>query len=125
MKVTVYHNVALDDAGRHLGILDGYQPDHPVTPVLATELPEGDAIAVCDELYRLLNIGDDPNFGAPDPRALEYRMRGNRSLSIGDLARLDGQFHALTADGWQPLAAEPTIVRETQAHGSTPLPEAD
>src|SRR5690348_15190281 len=39
VKVTVYHNVAADDAGRHLGILDGYQPDHPVTPVFATELP--------------------------------------------------------------------------------------
>ena len=125
MKVTVYHNVALDEAGRHLGILDGYQPDHPVTPVFTAELPDTDDVTACDELYRLLNGGDDPSFGTPDPRALAYRARGNRSLSIGDLARIDGRFYACAADGWEPVTAQPSIVHETEAHGSTPLPEAD
>ena len=123
MKVTVYHNVALDGAGRHLGILDGYQAEHPVTPVFATDLPDADDITACDQLYRLLNVGEDPSLGDPDPRAVAYRQRGNRSMSIGDLVCIDGRFYACTEDGWQSFATEPTVVRQTQAHGSTPLPE--
>src|SRR5689334_19467441 len=114
MNVTVYHNVALDEAGRHLGMLDGYAPAHPVMPVFTAELPDSDDITACDQLYRLLNVGDDPDFGTPDIRALEYRMRGNRSMSVGDLARIDGRLYACAVDGWVPLTVEPTIVCQTQ-----------
>ena len=124
MKVTVYHNVALDHAGRHVGMLDGFQADHPVTPVFTAELPETADLAACDEMYRLLNIGDDPAFGTPDLRAQEYRMRGNRSLSVGDLARIEDRFYACARSGWLRLEAEPTITREARVPGTTPLRDA-
>lgn len=124
MKVTVYHNVALDHAGRHLGWLDGFRAAHPVTPVFSAEVPDGPDLDVCDEVFRLLNIGDDPSFGQPDPRAQQYRMRGNRSMSVGDLTRIDGRFYACTDDGWQRVWAEPTITREARVPGTTPLRDA-
>lgn len=123
MNAKVYHNVARDDAGRHLGILDGYQPEHPVTLVFTTDLPPSDEMAACEELYRLLNVGDDPAFGQPDPRAEAYRRRGNRSLSMGDLVSLDGRFYACAEHGWKPLDTEPTVV-QARVPGTTPLSEA-
>jgi hypothetical protein len=40
MKAKAYHNVAAEDAGRHLGLIDGYQGGHPVTLVFTTDLPQ-------------------------------------------------------------------------------------
>ncbi|HEY0697395.1 MAG TPA: hypothetical protein VGD43_06255 [Micromonospora sp.] len=41
------------------------------------------------DVYRLFNVGHDPQFGTPDPRAVVYRERGNRSLSVGDVVALN------------------------------------
>src|SRR5687768_794247 len=109
MKVRVYHNVAVDDAGRHIGLLDGYMLGHPVTLVFSTEAPACDDADACEQLYRLLNVGDYPDFGEPDPRAKAYRARGNRSLSMGDLVWLDGRFYACASSGWNRLDHTPSI----------------
>jgi hypothetical protein len=118
----VYHNVALDDGGRHLGLLDGYQRGHPVTLVFITELPHTDDLDACGQLYQLLNVGDDPAFGVPDPRAVRYRARGNRSLSVGDVASIDRRFYVCTRLGWQRLDHRPSTVHETGVPGTTPIP---
>jgi len=125
MKARVYHNVAVDEVGRHLGFLDGYQPGHPVTLVFSTELPESDDLDACEQLYRLLNVGDDPNVGEPDPRATQYRARGNRSLSVGDVASIDGRFYACACFGWHQLDHEPSTVHVTDVAGTTPTTEED
>jgi len=123
MKARVYHNVAVDDAGRHLGFLDGYQPGQPVTLVFSTELPECHDLDACEQLYRLLNVGDDPDFGEPDPRATAYRARGNRSLSMGDVACIDGRFYACASSGWDRLDHMPSIVHETGVPGTAAIPD--
>ncbi|GFJ84971.1 hypothetical protein [Phytohabitans houttuyneae] len=123
MKAEVYHNVAVDDGGRHLGLLDGYLPGHPVTLVFSTEIPECNDLDACEQLYRLLNVGHDPDFGEPDPRATQYRARGNRSLSMGDVACIDGRCYACARFGWQRLDHEPSIVHVTGIAGTTPIAE--
>jgi hypothetical protein len=121
MKVKVYHNVAVDDAGRHLGFLDGYRQGLPVTLVFTTDLPQCDDLDACEQLYQLLNVGDDPDFGTPDPSAVQYRARGNRSLSVGDVASIDGRFYACAGFGWERLDHQPSIVHETGVSGTNPI----
>lgn len=88
------HNVA-----RH-SLVDGYQPDDLLVPVFAGSVWADSERDACDVVYRLLNIGDDPNFGKPDGRAVAYRRAGNRSLSIGDAVRVNGQWFVCRAIGW-------------------------
>jgi hypothetical protein len=121
MQVAAYHNVALDPAGRHQGILDGYQIEHPVSLVFATEVSEQDHEAACDEVWRLLNVGHDPARGTVDPVAARYRQRGNRSLAVGDVIAVDGSFYACSAVGWQPMEELPAIVQRTDVRGTVPL----
>ena len=124
--VRVYHNISADGAGRHLAYLDGYQAGDPVVCVFSTEVDRqrlSSITEVTEAMYRLLNIGDDPDFGTPDPRALDYRARGNRSLSVGDLVAIDGDFHACAATGFVPVHHHPAVVVQTR-HGTTPLPDA-
>jgi hypothetical protein len=76
--VTVFHNVCRGGAP----MLTGYQPGDVLVPVETWTVrrwrdPEAAAAA-----FRLLNVGEDRVFGKPDPVAVEYRARGNRSLSF-------------------------------------------
>lgn len=48
-----------------------------------------------NKVYRLFNVGDDPAFGTPAPVALAYRARRLRSLSKGDVVKIDGDAYAL------------------------------
>jgi hypothetical protein len=119
MMVTAYHNIARDSAGRPLGLLDGYQAKHPLTAVFATELHTQDHETACAEVFRLLNIGDDPTISAPDPRAVRYRERHNRSLSVGDVVAVDNvTFYACTSAGWRRLDRVPTVVSRPDAPGT-------
>lgn len=108
LTITVWHNVAQDKHERPLGMIDGYQPGHPLTPVarFETERAGEDVLA---EVCRLYNVGDDPDFGTPDDRALAYRRRGNRSLSVGDIVQVNQQWWVCDRVGWKyinPPAAE-------------------
>lgn len=128
MQVRAYHNVERDRFGRPLGMLDGYQAardrlvlvyeaNWPVTK----EVRAGAAhLAVCEKLFTLLNVGDDPEFGEPDATAVEYRGRGNRSLSVGDVVSIDGRFYTCASIGFEPIDVDPIIVEQTM-HGTTPL----
>ena len=33
ITVTIWHNVARDQAGRHIALLDGYRPGDPLVPI--------------------------------------------------------------------------------------------
>jgi hypothetical protein len=111
--IRAYHNVAVDSVGRPLGILDGYRPEHPVALVFETDIPikvETPAEAV-EIVWMLLNVGDlvgGDDF-TPDRRAVTYRERGNRSLSVGDVVEIDGQFYAAGQMGFNSLDGAPTV----------------
>lgn len=83
------------DALHNIGIAEGihvwrYEPGHPMTIVFTTVIDPGNLEdeVLCERVFSLLNIGHHPAEAGmsaePDQRALEYRERGNRSLSVGD-----------------------------------------
>ena len=53
ITLTIWHNVALDDQGRHIAMLDGYQPGDPVVRVFAYQAdPAGrPPEQIADEAY--------------------------------------------------------------------------
>jgi hypothetical protein len=124
MQVAAYHNVALDPAGRHKGLVDGFQVEHPVSLVFATELSDQAHEAACEEVWRLLNVGHDGDHGTADPDAARYRERGNRSLSVGDVIAVDGVFYACGPNGWHDLRDVPTIVHRADVRGTVPLADS-
>lgn len=119
IHVQAFHNLASSFLGYHPGarVVRVFAADQPTT---------GDVAAVCDSVFMLLNIGDDPQYGPPDPRAVEYRARGNRSLSIGDVIALscgpdaDPDYYAISSAGFLPVQT-PNIVT-VAGHCTTPLP---
>lgn len=133
MKIDVYHNVYRErragytEADFPAGMIDGWQGHHPVTLVATLEL---DAVALstaypeeaaCEEVFRLFNVGDDPAFGEPDPRAVAYRAQRNRSLSKGDVVCLDDRFWLACASfGWERIG-RPAQITVTTLSGTTPL----
>lgn len=124
--VTVYHNNNPRDAR-----VFGYKQDHTVTEVFRYETRDSDrtATAYAEQAFELFNIGDDPTFGTPDQRAVDYRARKNRSLSVGDVVRVQGLawlpdevsdvFLACGSYGWTLINA-PTVDNQT-SHGTTPI----
>lgn len=72
VHIRAFHNI---DAG-----FLAYKPSDRVTLVFAADEPAAAPEAICEALFELLNIGDDPAFGTPDPRAVAYRERGNRTV---------------------------------------------
>ena len=122
ITVTVWHNIATDHTGRPIGMIDGYQPGHPLVPVahwsVAAGTPRADVLA---ETFAVLNIGDDPDFGTPDRRVLLYRARGNRSLSIGDVIQIGATWNAVAPVGFTTIAAEPDIRLGARRPGTRPL----
>ena len=81
-RVRVFHTNDFIDA-----CLTGYRAEHTVTEVFAYDVAaphtEAEAHALLEEAFHLFNVGDDPEFGTPDERAVAYRQRRNRSLSNG------------------------------------------
>jgi hypothetical protein len=100
---------------------DPYQPDHRVVLVYRGHVPAGTAdIDACELVFELLNIGHDADYSEPNPDAVAYRARGNRSLSVGDLVSVDGRWFSCGRFGWSLLEAEPLVVA-VRVDGSSPL----
>jgi hypothetical protein len=111
VPVRVFHNVATDSEGRAMGFF-GYEADHAVVEVFRTTASaHDDPLTVCSHIFELLNIGHDPQFGTPDPRAVAYRNCGHRSLSVGDCMAVGDQFYAVAAFGFTPIADPHIITR--------------
>lgn len=129
--VTVFHNIAGDEHGRTIAMLDGYQHGHPLVPVLQDLVglgtpTEGGVSELLEHYYHLLNVGDDPAFGGPHPLAVIYRQQGNRSLSVGDVIAIENgavvSWFAVASFGFDPLAEPPAFyARFAKQHGTTPL----
>lgn len=117
--VRVFHN----NHRARGAFLRGWLPGQTVTEVFTyTALIEGDVHDhdLAEQAFELFNIGDDPDFGTPDPRAEDYRARGNRSLSTGDVLAIDGRFHSCDSSGWRELTESPEVEQIT-VPGTTPL----
>ncbi|MFC4859254.1 hypothetical protein [Actinophytocola glycyrrhizae] len=106
---------------------DTEQPAHTVTEVFSyTALPD-DPYPV-QFAYDLCNIGDDPTFfDRPDPRAVEYRDRANRSLSVGDVVAVHDnrgergtRWYACAHAGFDLLDQGP-VIENAEQHGTTPI----
>jgi len=120
VRVRVFHNNHV-----HEKYLRGYEPGQTVTEVFVyTTAPKADTHdhdqSLATEAFELLNIGDDPQFGTPDPRAVAYRAPGNRSLSVGDVIAIDDRFYSCDSRGWRELTEQPPV-EQRAAHGTTPL----
>jgi len=117
-RVRVFHNNDVRES-----FLRGYQAGQTVTEVFAYDQPtlDTDDLGLAERAFEpLFNIGDDPSFGEPDQRAVDYRSRGNRSLSVGDVIAIDELFLSCDSSGWRELDQEPDI-QQRQQHGTTPL----
>lgn len=120
--IIVWHNIACDptDRDRRAGY-DGYQPGQPLMRVARYTVEDHDSTpspVLADQAFRLFNVGDDPEFGVPDPRAVEYRKRGNRSLSKGDVVQVDTRWWACSSRGWLPIEPPTWVVLDTRGSGS-------
>jgi hypothetical protein len=123
MRVTAWHNIATDNKGHLIGMLDGYTHGHPLVPVATWDAPEVSVpLVVLEEAYALLNIGDDPAFGVPDERAVAYRARGNRSLSIGDVVQAGTTWAAVAVTGFTPIPEPDYVAIGANRPGTTSLP---
>lgn len=107
VTVRAFHN--LD------GRFDAYAPDHRLHEVFTDTVADGDPYDICDDVRRLLNTGDDPAFGTPDPRAVDYRCRGHRSLSTGDVIAVGEEFYAAAEYGFTRITDRPVILSENEA----------
>lgn len=82
--IEIFHNTAQSSTGRWVG-LSGYQPGHPVSQVFTFTLPADeptDVHALAEHAFRVGN-GADRLSGA-------YYRLARRSMSVGDLVRLNG-----------------------------------
>jgi hypothetical protein len=82
ITVTIWHNVAHDAEGRHIAMLDGYQPGDPVVAVFAYQAdPAGRAPEViADEAFAICN--DHPHDARGEELSRRYYARELRSLSF-------------------------------------------
>jgi hypothetical protein len=123
ITVTIWHNVAFDDQGRHTAMLDGYQPGDPVVRVFAYQATPGRAAEeIAEEAFAIFN--DHPADAAGAELACAYYGRRLRSLSVGDVVAVtaDGEVRRAVAKiGWTPVSGPLTEVRASE-HGTRPLP---
>ncbi len=135
MRVTVWHNIGTDRKGRKLGF-DGYHDGHPLVPVFQEEYAVPLSVTremTLEAYFHLFNVGDDPAFGEPDPRAITYRANRNRSLSVGDVISLTApvpsinpgvQLYATTwfacqSSGWEQVPAPHATAIGANTSGTT------
>ena len=122
ITVTIWHNVAFDDQGRHTAMLDGYQPGDPVVRVFAYEADPGrSAEEIADEAFAIFTGHPRDAVGAD--LACAYDGRRLRPLAAGDVVAVGDVLLAVGRPaGWEPVTGPLTEVRNRE-HGTRPLPD--
>ncbi|REF00492.1 hypothetical protein [Thermomonospora umbrina] len=83
----------------------------PVVLVFSsTASADRDPLEICDEMFELLNVGHDAEFGTPDPRAIDYRNQGHRGLSVGDIVQVGATYYEIGPVGFT-IVAPPSGIR--------------
>lgn len=107
--VNVYLNSAQDEFGRLTALISGYTPGDPLRHCFRLPLDETEKALsteqIAGKVFHLLNVGDDPDMGVPDQRALAFRLSCMRSLSVGDVLEIDGAFLAVASLGFTEIEA--------------------
>jgi hypothetical protein len=103
----------------HTDFVTDYLPDQEVVEVTSYTEHGDDDLALLEEAFRLFNVGHDPDIGPVDDRALTYRHRGNRSLSVGDVVGIDDRYYTCGSFGWIRLVGPPTTTSRA-GNGITP-----
>jgi hypothetical protein len=121
ITVTIWHNVAFDDQGRHTAMVDGYQPGDPVVRVFAYQADPGrSAEEIADEAFDVFTGHPRDAVGAD--LACAYDQRRLRPLAAGDVvAACDVLLAVARPAGWEPVTGPLTEVA-TREHGTHPLP---
>lgn len=111
--VTIYHNIATDEVGRPLGMLDGYTAGQPLVPV-ARYTAEGEPYTLLSAAFDTFNVGETGI-------AANYRSAGNRSLSVGDVVQVEDAWYACASYGWDVIDAPQWLAIGATTHGTKPL----
>jgi hypothetical protein len=77
----------------------GYSPGDELRLAIEYDVPAGPDASVLEDAFRLFNIEEE------DPRAVEYRSRRNRSLSVGDVVEINDRRYACEMLGWKLVPA--------------------
>jgi hypothetical protein len=128
MKVTVYHNVARDEHGRHINF-DGYQPGQPLVPVFSyeVELLDGgipELLLIAEEAFASFNADSEVLAGRKLELALRYRRAQSRSLSVGDVLRIDDSILACDHVGFRTIPGGGLNEVRVSEHGTHPIDDA-
>src|ERR1039457_646308 len=120
VTVSIWHNVARDQAGRHTALLDGCTPGDPMVRVFTYQAtPRGrPPEAIAEDAFALAN-GHPRDAGTARLSRLYYQRR-LRSLSVGDVVVVGEAALAVGRPvGWEPVSGPLTEVR-THEHGTHP-----
>lgn len=99
--VTVYFNL-------HTDHFFGYEPGHPVRQVFSYEAPStSDLMGLADEAFGAFNAPYELLAEPYRVVAEQYRAAGNRSLSVGDVLKVDDTWLACASAGWVKLEQVP------------------
>jgi hypothetical protein len=124
MRVRIFHTDDLSSAyfsdGPGTGLREVFAYDEPGPAPGRPDSDPADHLAILEQVFMLFNVGDDPAFGTPDPRAVAYRGQRLRSLSVGDVVALDDAFYACASLGWQHLDTAPDTIETTEQTGTDP-----
>ena len=120
ITVSIWHNVARDQAGRHTAPLDGFTPGDPMVRVFTYQAtPRGrPPEAVAEDAFALAN--GHPRDGTARLSRLYYQRR-LRSLSVGDVVAVGEAGLAVARADWTLVRGGLNEVR-TDEHGTHPLP---
>ena len=122
VTVSIWHNVARDQAGRHTAPLDGFTPGDPMVRVFTYQAtPRGRSPeAIAEDAFALAN--GHPRDDETARLSRLYYQRRLRSLSVGDIVCVGEVALAVGRPaGWEP-ASGPLAEVCTREHGTSPLP---
>jgi hypothetical protein len=90
----------------------GYECGHPVEKVFSYEAPStSDLMELADEAFAAFNAPLELLAEPYRVVAEDYRALGNRSLSVGDVLKIDESWLACASSGWVELEQAPVEVR--------------
>jgi hypothetical protein len=121
VTVSIWHNVARDQAGRHTAPLDGFTPGDPMVRVFTYQAtPRGrPPEAIAEDAFALAN--GHPRDDETARLSRLYYQRRLRSVQVADLVVAGEAALIVGRAGWAPLRGGITEVRLDE-HGTHPLP---
>jgi hypothetical protein len=123
VTVSIWHNVARDQAGRHTAPLDGFTPRDPMVRVFTYQTqPRGrPPEAIAEDAFAAFN--GHPRNDENARLSRRYDQRRLRSLTVADLVVVGETPLIVDRAGWVPLRGGITEVRLDE-HGTHPPPPA-